>query len=218
MKLRKIILTQQIRFLNTSAGPTGPASIVDISRGLQDRYKFFQIPRVVEEYDLKKGVTFLEGNFDKRFSIDKLQIYENGVLVDAKVDSTACDQFITDCVKWIQTTFGLLVEEQSNIARGNLSNIEVEFTPRARTPSPLDKFGQRIAQVLTGYGTIAPPFQVSGFKLHCDVTTMALPKPTNFLFERREGQPYELNIYFSSAPLRTDDHLKLLDELENLHA
>jgi hypothetical protein len=42
------------------------------------------------------------------------------------------------------------------------------------------------------------------------------PHAPEFVFERRAGEAYSSNVYFSSAPLQTKDHLKLLDSLELL--
>ena len=36
------------------------------------------------------------------------------------------------------------------------------------------------------------------------------------MFDRRIGKPYESGLYFSSAPLRSVDHLRLLDRLEGI--
>ncbi|MGB9114379.1 hypothetical protein, partial [Bradyrhizobium sp.] len=37
---------------------------------------------------------------------------------------------------------------------------------------------------------------------------------SDFLLERRAGAPYEANRYFSSAPMKTADHIKLLESIE----
>ena len=39
---------------------------------------------------------------------------------------------------------------------------------------------------------------------------------TPFLFERQENTTPSEHRYFSRAPLRTDDHFKLLEEFETL--
>jgi len=44
------------------------------------------------------------------------------------------------------------------------------------------------------------------------------PKPMAFAFERRDGHPFDEALYFSSAPLKTQDHLNCLDDLEKMLA
>jgi hypothetical protein len=39
-------------------------------------------------------------------------------------------------------------------------------------------------------------------------------KNVDFLIERRAGEPYSKNRYFSSAPLRTIDHVRVLEQIE----
>jgi hypothetical protein len=41
-------------------------------------------------------------------------------------------------------------------------------------------------------------------------------KPNRFTLERRIGLPFSQNVYYSQAPLKSDDHLKLLSDLEGL--
>jgi hypothetical protein len=36
----------------------------------------------------------------------------------------------------------------------------------------------------------------------------------DFLIERRVGSPYEANRYFCSAPMHTNDHTRVLEEIE----
>jgi hypothetical protein len=38
------------------------------------------------------------------------------------------------------------------------------------------------------------------------------------LFDRRSGAPFSQNRFFCAAPLRTEAHLKLLEELDGLLA
>jgi hypothetical protein len=43
-----------------------------------------------------------------------------------------------------------------------------------------------------------------------------LDKIATFAIERRTNEPYESNRFFCQAPLRTDDHIKLLENIESL--
>jgi hypothetical protein len=41
-----------------------------------------------------------------------------------------------------------------------------------------------------------------------------LPLLLDFRVERRVGAPYDQNVYYSGAPLRTADHVAVLEEFE----
>jgi hypothetical protein len=55
---------------------------------------------VLADYDLSKGVTFLHGFFNNRV-IDRFQVFSNGILAEAKLDTDECDRFLDDLLKWI---------------------------------------------------------------------------------------------------------------------
>jgi uncharacterized protein YggT (Ycf19 family) len=40
----------------------------------------------------------------------------------------------------------------------------------------------------------------------------------DFLLERRAGEPYAMNRYFSLAPMRTRDHVELMEKIEQMLA
>jgi hypothetical protein len=44
--------------------------------------------------------------------------------------------------------------------------------------------------------------------------TLQLIQNADFTFERRAGEPYSANRYFSQAPMRTADHVKLVEKIE----
>jgi hypothetical protein len=84
--------------------------------------------------------------------------------------------------------------------------------------STFDKFsqvGSLIASLLTSYGLTAAPYNVAGFAMQYEPQKDAMGNP-DFEFARRKGQSYEAGIYYSSAPLRTKDHLLVLEMVEGL--
>jgi len=188
-----------------------PRSPVPIIKGMEDRYGFVQVPRTVQEINFSTGVSFLQGYFQNSI-IDKLEIYEKGLLCDARINSNLCDKFLDDLTTWATNEFDLPVKETGT--RVYMSQLEV-FT-ELNIGMALSKFrpiGETIAKV---HGGSSKPFELSGIRMHMDVTGITGPQPTEFTFERRAGQSYASSVYFSTAPLRTDDHVRVLDELEKL--
>src|ERR1019366_7101267 len=76
-----------------------------------------------------------------------------------------------------------------------------------------------VTGLVRGYGfTACPDYEPSSFILFFDNSKFTNP-PTfagSFLVDRRAGAGYEENRYYSQAPLRTADHIALLNELEKL--
>jgi hypothetical protein len=173
----------------------------------------------VDEYDLSKGITFLHGQFERKFVIDKCMIFNNGVLAEGKVPTEEYDIFIDDVIEWARAELGAVVDTQNVKARSYVSQMEIELHHSIDSCFPqFANFGQRLSTIIRSYGQNPLPYGVSGITFHFDIQTNPPPNAAAFVVARREGQPYRSNMYFSSAPLRTTDHLRMLADLEELLA
>lgn len=74
--------------------------------------------------------------------------------------------------------------------------------------------GEMITSLHTSYGFSAQPYELSSVNLYVDATIQTLPRALPFTFERRAGASFAENKYFSQAPLKTDDHRRVLLEIE----
>jgi hypothetical protein len=61
-------------------------------------------------------------------------------------------------------------------------------------------------------GHAGAQFELSGLMFSADITVPT--KPVAFRLERAEETAFEANRYYSIAPLETDAHLELLENLE----
>jgi len=80
----------------------------------------------------------------------------------------------------------------------------------------LTSAGQKISSLLKGYGQQVDDYRFSGFKMHYDQIGKSGLQAPEFIFERRAGELHASNIYFSSAPIETKEHLELLNSMEKL--
>jgi hypothetical protein len=210
MKLQNILFSQTIRLGKISGPGGGTIYGVNLARACEERYGFLQAPRVLADFDTSKGITFLHGFFAK-VVIDKFQIFPNGALAEAKVDTDECDRFLDDVLKWVQERAGatFLPAEPS---RAYSSHLEVQSDVILERSFPmLSAFGREIANVLRSYGHATPDYVLSGLSfgsLQNDAS--------GFKFEGREGPNVPHGIFFSQARLRTRDHLRMLEALERL--
>jgi hypothetical protein len=217
MKLTNIILSQAVRLFRARSVDGGNIYASDLVRALEARYGFFEVPRTLADFDLSRGATFLHGHFSKRFVIDKLQIFENGVLAETRATIEQCDDFIDDLVEWSLKELPISIDQNTPQGKAYLSQIEIESSLQLENVlTNLTSLGLSVVKMLESYGQNTPTFQLSGLKLHADVTSVIPLKPVEFVFERRALVPYSSNLYFSSAPLKTTDHVGFLNELETI--
>lgn len=211
MNLVEIQLGQAVRFMPL-AGTQGSLYGPNLARAFEQRYGFLQGPRTVEEWNISnKGVSFLHGLFEGSL-IAKFSIFEDGLVCETQVNTDVADAFIDDAIKWAREEAGYQISSSST-SRAYISRINVQ------SPVALDKvvdgfevFGSGLAAAVRSYGRHNPPPYVPA-ALHFHVENGKDGSPP-FLFERTLNQPYSTGRYYSSAPLRTDDHLHLLGELE----
>lgn len=208
MELSSIILSQAIRLGKVTGIGGGVIYGLNLSKACEERYGFLQAPRVLADYDLNKGITFLHGYFDKAV-IDKLQVFPNGILVEAQVDTDRCDRFLDDVLKWVTERGGIEFTQPDSIIKAYLSQLEVKSDVSLESYFQLTDLGKHIADILRGYGQTTSDYVPSGLSLG------AQPSDTlGFKFEGREGAPPGL--FFSQARLRTKDHLSALEMLRAL--
>src|SRR6266851_3210694 len=108
MKVIKTLLNQSVRLLtqvSTLPAPIGRPELMRLIRDLELRYGFLQSPRLVADYNLETGITFLEGQFEKTW-IKKLSVHGNGLLVEAETSTDIIDNFIDDLMLWANEQFG----------------------------------------------------------------------------------------------------------------
>ncbi len=211
MQLISTEISQAIRFIEPKDG-IGQRSPVPLIKALEDRYGFAQVPRTIPEMNLLQGVNFLQGYFQGKL-IDKFSVYNNGLLCECKQDTAYSDQFLDEIFSSLPREFDI---EMKETRRSYLSQVEVMIP--IDIGAALENFttvGQRVFELLKQYDSPnIEEYRFSSFKMHYDQTGKANPRSPEFLFERRAAEPYSANIYFSSAPLRTSDHMQVLDLLE----
>jgi hypothetical protein len=219
MKLKNVLVGQSVRFIRLLE-PLGGIYIPDFIKAMQDEYKFVTIPKTLAEFDRTKGIRFEHGLFkkeDKNIVLDRLQIYDNGIVIETRAYAEEADLFLNDMISWAIRVLGIRHDSDTRVARAYLSNIEVEMKnpfPAARS-KVTDAISKMLSKRLSEYGIKAEPYEEVGFTMYVDTLDLKAPFPTNFKLERREGFGFGSNVFFSSAPLKTEDHLDLLEHVES---
>jgi hypothetical protein len=214
MKVSKILFSQALRYLRISGPAGGNIYGVELARAMESRYGFLEGPRTVADFSLERGVTFLHGFYHREFVIDKLSIFQTGLVAESKTPTERCDEFLDDVVAWARQ-MGISAEPFES-APGYVSHLEVISDSSLETIDKLTPIAAQLTAILRSYGYPVVKFEVSSASVHTDLTNAPYPKPLAFSFARRDEQPYPSNIYFSTAPLRTTDHMIVLETLDEI--
>lgn len=219
MKISKVLGARAARFVNVA--PTAAIYIPDAVRLIHNRYSFVRAPMTAEELlgpldeEANRPLTFYHGKFTREgqppIPIEGLEIYRHLIAVDSAISTDDADLVLDDLL-----SLSAEVLKRSQTRRIYISQLEVEFQPALdvlwRGP---ERLAQSIAEMLSRYlDDEAPkvPFRLSSIALQTDPKERALP--CDFRIERRLKMPFETNLYFCQAPLRTPDHLFALEQVE----
>ena len=215
MKLEKILLGRAIRLLRFTGRPL---YMPDVTKSFVDQYKFLKFPQTLEDFDPAKGITFQHGKLSsggKDIIIDSFQIYNNGLLADTRDDAENADIFLDNIIEWGTKTFGQIITDQS-IENVYLSNLEISLSNLLPTYAPVSKqLDAEISRYLTEYGLKHAPFELTSLVLNYDKTRMPDSVLSNFTLQRRDGMPFDSGRYYSTAPLKTKDHIALLQKIDS---
>ncbi len=210
--------------VHVSADDVVPRSGVDIRQLVEFVGKTYQFmakptfpegvpPFVIPAFTFQSGV-FVSG--ESKWPIFQLAIIPNGDVVTAP-DTDIAERALNDFIALLDTEFGYRFAgaEKTYVFQ---SNVVVEFDRPLE--EAIEAFG-RIETILNGASIRPQPFKIKrltfgiGEPVQAQVlnSTDDLQK-SDFSIERRAGEAYEKNRYFSSAPCKTSDHLQLLQDIE----
>jgi hypothetical protein len=218
MEVRKIIGSQAVRLIPVTETDQKPIGFARFLKGLEQRYSFLQAPRVLSDFNLNTGIPYLKGLFEGQI-IERVAIYGKGILCESPTDTTMCDQFLDDVQAWGEREFGF--SPNSKRGRSDYYESHLEVHAEENIGNVFQRFssvGQSIWEKLKSYEQAGAMFEVSGLKFHTDTIQLpdSLLHPIQFTFERRAEHPYFANIYYSQAPLKTEDHITVLGQLETV--
>jgi hypothetical protein len=195
-----------IRDLNPRGLSLGP-----ILSAIKDRYKFQKAPKTAEELaaSAPQGVVFGEGSFSYKANEYALAatLYADGFVVDTTVSTRVSDAFLEDLLLFLKSEFSFAYSSKMIQKRNYVSELIV------RAEEPFEHAFQRFTSLMDrlkeSTGLAYKPF---GFTLSAD-PLLGIRKPADFRLERELGKGFEEGRYYSLAPLQTEEHTKLLEDL-----
>jgi hypothetical protein len=196
---------------------------LELATRVKEQYGFISAPGVNL---LSQPADFQAGKFmygGKSTSIEQLFVAYVGnratsIGASTRISTDASEAFLQELTDWIGKEFELDTNEI--LPRAYFSQVEFVL-PKSLSQhfAALQRIGEGIATFVKGYGLEnCPLYEYDGFSMNFDVVKFEdlKPMPQPFAIARRVGSKYEENKYFSQAPLRTQDHRVILEQVEQI--
>lgn len=215
MKILSVVSARSIWLFPTmQLNPRG-RYLGDVFASFASRYQFSKIPEGKEISVSPLSLKFQDGVFQNasgQLIYASLSIHDDGLIAETRESTQESDRFMTDALEWFSSEFDLPHHAELSINRVYVSELIVE------TKLPLsifsDEFSAFTAKLRRG-GTngFGKPLELTALHFNADPASTKAPAP--FRLERLADKPFKDNLYYSAAPLRTADHLELLELLTN---
>jgi hypothetical protein len=217
MKFRQTILARTVRQV-VAIGTGSPR--IDAVQKIKDKYKFLTAPERYQDIfpqNPAQPITFQGGQItiDKRdVGILQIQFLQNMIVVDTQTSTDDSDWIVEDYINSANK------EHPESITPTGVpyyvSQIEFNLEKPPEVPPQFQDAAKIIDRFLADYGETVPKFQPWGMSLNIDGHELGVLPPAFFALERRVGFPFNAKVFFSQAPLRTKDHLVVLEKLDSI--
>lgn len=197
--------------------PGGQLYLPEAFEKVKHRYSFNIVPKPDDTG--KEGFAFQIGKFDNA-QIQEMRIYSDGVIVTSSSNMEILDRFLADMLKWSEIELGLTTTSLAKPEKHYESCIIVRAsTNLAKVYVSNEKLSNIFSQYLSSKVVGGSRYGLGGVIAEVDPEiNKNIRRPHRFSIERRLGIPFKENVYYSWAPLTTNDHLALLQQLETLAA
>jgi hypothetical protein len=193
----------------------GQLFLPDAALMLASRYNFSNYPRAYQELSADK-IEFKHALFQET-AIESLEIYSDGVVISASSDTDIIDSFFGDLCKWLEDELSLSFIKTHSVDRIYETTIVFQTEKNVLDPlGTLSELADSIQLGLKDNSGLTVKYEPFGWALSSDQTQNPALKSTTFRIERRVGSEFALQQFISVAPLKTKQHLALIEQLESL--
>lgn len=216
MELLAVRTARLVAYLNAEElNPSGRPLAHDFMKAFVERYSFVKQPTTADEIldTQDKGLIFELGKWND-VGVTKVVLFDWGIVVETNTSTEASESVLQDMLKWGAETFGLS-NRSSLITRRNYVS-ELVFSSEMSLPTitpKLGSLGDKITNLVSGYLGSSLPFETVGLTLAFD-STQSKQLFTPFQIMRLAETPFSLKKYYSGAPLKTSDHIQVIEDFE----
>jgi len=185
------------------------------------RYGFLRSPDLAKDDIAKDGYKFASGHFSFQnavFIISEFSIFRDGLVVLAAT-TDGSEAFMDDVIEFTRRVFSFRDFETAP-RRYFQSQIVVEFDrPPEKLLKTLSEITAAVSEPLSEIYGMEVPMEFA--RLDFDFDKMRSPNPApqivhRFIIERRLGVPFNKQRFFCAAPMRTENHIEVLEKIERL--
>ena len=214
MKLSAVLLARVVGFVETfDLTPTTSLFYPDLVKEIVAHYNFQKFPQEFKDFDEQKGVEFLQGKSGNTI-LDKVVIYNNGILVDTRSNTKISEQVIEEALLWAKSKFGLSYHSGMIKRFAYVSQLTFYSDVALDALNPaLKKLSDRITSAVSDIHKEPIDYQTTALIIAHDPLKRKTPIAAFTILPRIET-PLSEHKYFSEAPLPTDLHWELLQEFE----
>jgi hypothetical protein len=169
-------------------------------------------------------VTFQNGRLTRTngaIAIAQIQLRNDGLMINAQSTGSS-DEILYDFATLLNTSLGFRIDI-SNIEIRHASSIVIEFDSNIDTfIAGMKRVTDLINEAMEKEHSTARLMQFKrlsfGYEDGTTESGLDVVDRLDFLLERRAQHPFTDNRFFSSAPITTDAHIRMLERLENIVA
>ena len=216
IQIRQTLAAKVIR--QVTAVPLTEAR-ADTVKKLQERYHFMKAPITFEELfpsDPTEGIKFLQGSMAREgkppIVVEMLQLLPNLIIVETRTSTDDAEEVLGDYLNHANKDR----PDTVRVFGPPLYSSEVEFSSDIDLTHYAPQLAATVRQLdslVSSYGAKAPPYQVVSIIVNFDMHNLEGAVPGFFRIERRSGVPFGENLFYSVAPLKTQDHHEVLRAL-----
>ena len=214
MRLASVLLARALVWIEPAdLNPRGIALYPDFVKALAARYNFLKVPEKLEELDEGKGITFSTGRLGE-VAIDQLVVYTFGIMLDTHKSTDEAKRLLVDALDWGAKEFGLAFKMSMAKRWQYLSHLTFySETLPSKFPKSLMELSEQVSSAVRDVMQEDLKYEPTSIILDYDPLTRKHPLGA-FSIQRRDNTPFSEGKYFSTAPLPTNAHIKLLEDFE----
>ena len=215
MKLLSIHIARSIWLLPINyLNPSG-RQIVPAVKEIIDRYSFLETTPLTEVFGSeKKSLELKIGTFIKKDGVPievSLAIHNDGLVADTRSSTEDSDLFLEDVLTFLSDNFDMAPYSELPINKMYLS--EIYFTLN-QTPEFFSKLTNSFIKKSSNYINHDKVGNFEFMGIHLATDPELSRNPLFIRVEREVNVPFDENRFFSIGPIKTSEHIELLEGLE----
>lgn len=156
---------------------------------------------------------FEQGRFND-YEIKRVIVGEGFMACDVHGNTDIADALLHDIENWVTTDLGYQRKDDGIAAQ--IFGSELEFSMPDDLAAPLRtllSFAPKVSQYVRDYGNDSADYGLDRIAFAVDAGGAQLLRTIPFAIERRAGVPFKNNLWYGAAPLKTADHIRMLEDL-----